>query len=89
MAAIDSYAIPLVLLRNVTGQNKWRHIDQVEQARARQPDRWELLYRTGPANATIDLYRIRGNADLKADVDRLTALSAPHGLADKEYKTEK
>lgn len=80
MAAIDSYAIPLVLVRSMPGHKQWAHIDQVEQARALQPTRWELLYQGGSKSAPVELYRIRGNANAKANIDRLKALSAPHAL---------
>ncbi len=81
MAAIDDYAIPLVLVRGLPGHNPWLHIDQVEQARALQPDRWELLYRGDADGIPVELFRIRGNAGRNADIDRLRALSAPRALS--------
>jgi hypothetical protein len=84
IAAIDSYAIPLVLIRTAPGHNGWAHIDQVAQARALQPTRWELLYQGdggGPDGAQVQLYRLGDNATRRADVGRLEALSAPRHLA--------
>jgi 4-amino-4-deoxy-L-arabinose transferase-like glycosyltransferase len=80
MAAIDAYAIPFVLVRSDPDHNRWQHIDQVEQARALQPERWKLVYSDGPADALWRLYRIRENATATPDLGKLEQLSAPHAL---------
>jgi hypothetical protein len=81
MAAIDDYAIPLVLVRGTPGRNRWRHVDQVEQAREMQPDRWELIYEDSGGGVRVRLYRIHGNDGMVADFGRLRRLSAPRALA--------
>jgi hypothetical protein len=79
-AAVDAYAIPLVLIHSTPGHDRWAHIGQTEQARALQPERWDLVRSIGPANDQWRLFRIRGNVDATADVAKLEQLSAPHAL---------
>lgn len=76
--AIDDYAIPLVLVRKPLHRAVWRHVDQLDQARQAQPDRWELVYEGDQGQ--VRLYRLRGNDEAKADLGRLRALSAPRSL---------
>jgi hypothetical protein len=80
MDAIDRFAIPFVVVRSRPGHNRWKHIDQVEQARALQPQRWTLVYSSGPPEAPWRIYRIAGNDAETADPSRLEQLSAPHAL---------
>ncbi|WP_428489947.1 ArnT family glycosyltransferase [Rhodopila sp.] len=80
MAAIDEYAIPLVLLRTAA-KNQWQHLDQLSAARHLMPGRWELLWQDASSGDPIELYRIRGNDIRPADLDRLMVLSAPQTLA--------
>ncbi|WP_264715788.1 ArnT family glycosyltransferase, partial [Limobrevibacterium gyesilva] len=73
MAAIDEYAIPLVLLR-VTGRaGEWQHLRQLAEAQALYPDRWELIYRDPSVSPELRLYRIRGNDAKVASEARLLA----------------
>lgn len=72
-AAIDGYAIPLVLLR---GGGAWAHVGQVEAARQLDPARWQPLWESNG----LTLYRLRGNERRAADPARLRDLAAPRAL---------
>jgi hypothetical protein len=76
MAAIDAYAIPLVLLRNGQGAHEWQHLRQLDEARMLFPDRWELLAR----DTDVSLFRIRDNEARRADQAKILELSAPAAL---------
>ena len=76
MAAIDDYAIPLLLIRSENAPREWAHIRQLEEAMALHPDRFHLIWQDGPTR----LYGIGGNAARQADTARLIELSAPRAL---------
>ncbi len=80
MAAVDSYAIPLVLLQLNPGNTSWRHIAQLADARRAAPERWQLVWQ----NEKLALFRIRGNDTRVADTARLAALSAPRSLGHRD-----
>jgi len=80
LAAIDHYAIPLVLVRLEQGRDDWAHIAQVEQARALEPQRWQVLYRKLTATGSVTLYRLTGNDKQKLDTARLKQLTGPRSL---------
>jgi hypothetical protein len=80
MAAIDEYAIPLVLLRTSGAPGEWTHLRQIEEAIAEFPDRWELAWRDDTVQPPVSLYRVRGNELRAADTAKLIALSAPRAL---------
>jgi hypothetical protein len=80
MAAIDDYAIPLVLVSARNDDKQWAHLRQVAQAQQLYPDRWELIYRDAHASPEVLLFRIRGNDNRNADFAKLTALSGPRAL---------
>jgi hypothetical protein len=77
MAAIDDYAIPLVLVSARNDDKQWAHLHQIAQAQQLFPDRWELIYRNSNAYPEVLLFRIRGNDKRIADAARLTALGEP------------
>jgi hypothetical protein len=80
MAAIDSYAIPLVILRTQDGGGEWAHVDQVAEAVRLFPDRWELVWREAGPGYEVRLLRIKDNAAKPGEIARLRALSAPQHL---------
>jgi hypothetical protein len=80
MAAIDDYAIPLVLVSAPNDDRQWAHLRQIAQAQELYPDRWELIYRDAHASPEVLLFRIRGNDNRNADLTKLTALSKPRAL---------
>lgn len=80
MAAIDAYAIPLVVLRNEQSGRKWRHLDLVSEAARRWPERWEEIARFEGSGAPAILYRIRGNDTATLDRRKLMALTGPAHL---------
>lgn len=80
MAAIDAYAIPLVILRTQDGGGDWAHVDQVAEAVRLFPDRWELVWREAGPGYEVRLLRIKDNAAKPGEIARLRALSAPQHL---------
>jgi hypothetical protein len=80
LAAIDRYAIPLVLVRQEPGRDKWAHIGQVEAARQLEPQRWQMLYRKVTATTSVTLYLLVGNDRKKLDAAGLKALTGPRSL---------
>ena len=80
MAAVDEYAIPLVLVRS-TGGDEWVHVRQINEAHELYPDRWDLIYEDRRSAPKILLFRIRGNAERNADTAKLTSLSEPRALS--------
>jgi hypothetical protein len=79
-AAIDSYAIPLVLLRRDETAAEWAHIAQVQSLADSQPDRWIRLYQEQDGPVSVILYLIKGHAARTADRERLRTLTAPRSL---------
>ena len=79
MAQIDEFAIPLVLFRSTGKAGEWAHLQQIREAQALYPDRWQLVYQSLNPAGNIFLFRIRGN-DKAADLAKLAALSAPRSL---------
>ena len=80
MAAIDAYAIPLVILRTTDAGDEWAHVTQVADAVRMFPDRWEQVWReTGPGYE-VRLLRIKDNAAKPGEIARLHELSAPQHL---------
>jgi hypothetical protein len=80
-AAIDDYAIPLVLFRpNVPGRLSWLHVNQVAEAARLDPARWQELFRVTNIDPAVVLFEIRGNENKPLEAKRLTALSAPRAL---------
>jgi len=79
MAAIDDYAIPLVLLRTDHHAEEWTHLQQIRDAIQRYPNRWERIWQ-GEDATPVALYRVIGNGKAVTDVARLVALSGPHAL---------
>ncbi len=80
MAAIDAYAIPLVILRTSDGGDEWAHVGQVAEAARLFPDQWELLWHDAGPGYEVRLFRIKANAARIADFSRLRELSAPQHL---------
>ena len=80
MAQIDEFAIPLVLFRSTGKAGEWAHLQQIREAQALYPDRWQLVYETLNPAGNIFLFRIRGNDAKAADLAKLAALSAPRSL---------
>jgi hypothetical protein len=80
LAAIDRYAIPLVLLRQEPGRDKWAHIGQVEAARQLEPQRWQMLYRKVTPTTSVTLYLLAGNDRKKLDAAGLKTLTGPRSL---------
>ena len=77
-AAIDDYAIPLVLFRtNFPGAVPWSHVDQVAEAIETDPARWQQLYRSTDVNPPVMLFEVRGNERKPMDQKRLLTLTAP------------
>jgi len=80
MAAIDAYAIPLVILRTRDGGDEWAHVGQVAEAARLFPEQWELIWHdTGPGYE-VRLFRIKANAARIGEFSRLRELSAPQHL---------
>lgn len=80
-AAIDDYAIPLVLYRaNAATNADWQHLQQIAEARRLDPARWDEIYADMSVRPKISLYRLEGNDAKRADAKRLTDLSAPSSL---------
>jgi hypothetical protein len=80
MAAIDAYAIPLVLVRTQAAGNKYTHIDQVMAASRQWPERWSRLYRSDSNGVVVEVFQIGGNDTKQDDPAKLEALAAPRGL---------
>ncbi|MBV1800000.1 hypothetical protein [Siccirubricoccus sp. G192] len=81
MAAIDEYAIPLVLLQPGQAGRELAHIGQIRDTIAAFPDRWTLLWRSDEGPPAF-LYEVVGNAAKPADQAKLTRLSAPRQLVE-------
>ena len=79
-AAIDRYAIPLVILRYPGDPGDWAHIAQVDGLRRSDPTRWRTIYRDERHVPNITLFQIAGNDQKTADAGALTTLSAPNAL---------
>ena len=75
-AALRTYRLPLLLLRDPDLPGEWEHIKQVAQLVARYPDRFQLVW-SGKGG---ELYRVTDNIGLPGNGDLLTELSAPHAL---------
>jgi hypothetical protein len=80
MAAIDAYAIPLVILRTHDGGGDWAHVGQVADAVRMFPERWEVIWRGAGPGYEVRVFRIRDNAARPGDVARLRELAAPRHL---------
>ena len=87
MAALDDYAIPLVLFRRHIAdhrrglvQRDLGHIRQLAAAMTMFPERWELIYRDDGTDPEILVFRVRGNFGRPIDVAKLLAVTAPKGL---------
>jgi hypothetical protein len=81
MAAIDDYAIPLVLFRpNSSDSTPWLHVDQVAEAARLDPVRWQELFRVTSVDPAVVLFGIRGNENKPLEAKRLMTLSAPKSL---------
>jgi len=81
MAAIDDYAIPLVLFRpNSSDNTSWHHVDQVAEAARLDPPRWQELFRVTSVDPAVVLFSIRGNETKPLEAKQLTTLSAPRSL---------
>jgi hypothetical protein len=80
MAAIDDYAIPLVILRTRDGGDEWAHVDQVAEAARLFPDQWVLIWQAAGPGYEVRLFRIKDNATRIAEFARLRELSAPQHL---------
>lgn len=84
VAAIDDYAIPLVLYRANTATNAdWLHLRQIADAQRLDPGHWDEIYRDVSVRPALSLYRLTGNDAKPADAGRLMALSAPSSLGGK------
>jgi hypothetical protein len=82
MAAIDDYAIPLVLFHpDFPHSSPWLHTTQVADAAHLAAPRWAEILRVPSIDSEIRLYRIHGNDDQRLDAKRLMALSAPKALS--------
>ena len=75
-AALRTYRLPLLLLRDPDRPGEWEHIKQVAQLVARYPDRFQLVW-SGKGG---ELYRVTDNIGLPGNSDLLMELSAPHAL---------
>jgi hypothetical protein len=81
MAAIDQFAIPLVLIHADTSQKHWAHLDQLAGAQRLFADRWTLLYQGSGLEGGVRLYRIRANDTKRGNLAALTVLNAPKALS--------
>jgi hypothetical protein len=77
---IDQYAIPLVLVRRDRSRREWAHVAQIDLAHELQPERWQVIYQNVTGTTSVALYRLAGNADRKADINRLKRLTGPRAL---------
>ncbi|MEO6022699.1 MAG: glycosyltransferase family 39 protein [Burkholderiales bacterium] len=75
-AAIRTYRIPLLLLRNPNRRGQWAHIKQVADLVARDPGRYQLVW----AGKGGMLYKVTESYSMPGDRKLLTELSAPHAL---------
>ena len=80
MAALDSYAVPLVLFQEDPSSLAWAHIRQVEEARRIDPGRWTLVYRDSQSSPATEVLLVQPNYKMEADVKKLSVLSAPRAL---------
>jgi hypothetical protein len=80
LAAIDQYAIPLVLVRREMGRDEWAHVAQVDTARTLEPGRWRVLYHKRTPTTSVTLYELTDNDTRKIDLDRLKQLTGPRAL---------
>jgi hypothetical protein len=80
MAAIDDYAIPLVILRTRDGGDEWAHVGQMAEATRMFPERWELIWQAAEPGYEVRLFRVKDNAGRIAEFARLRELSAPRHL---------
>ncbi|HUB96510.1 MAG TPA: glycosyltransferase family 39 protein [Stellaceae bacterium] len=80
IGAIDAYAIPLVLLQTDPSSGAWAHVAQVQQAAERNADCWKPVFRNDQVTPPVILYALCNNGTKKADVAKLTTLSAPRSL---------
>jgi len=80
LAAIDQYAIPLVLIRRERGRDEWAHVAQIDDARALEPQRWRVLYRKLTPTTSVTLYQLTGNDAQKINVEKLKQLTGPRAL---------
>jgi hypothetical protein len=81
LAAIDQYAIPLVLIRRERGREEWAHVAQIDKARSLEPQRWRVLYQKQTPTTSVTLYELTGNDKLKIDAGRLKQLTGPRALS--------
>ena len=75
-AAINSFRIPLLLLRDPGRPRQWDHIKQVADVAARDPGQYQLIWKGKGGR----LYKITENFTLPGESERLTNLSAPRAL---------
>lgn len=80
IAAIDRYAIPLLVFRGDRSPRAWAHIGQVREALRREGKEWEIVARAGPADDPVLIVRLHENDHRRTDVRALEKLSAPRGL---------
>lgn len=75
-AAIRTYRIPLVFLRDTIRPGQWAHIKQVADLVARDPGGYQLVW----SGMGGKLYKVTENYSMPGDNKALTELSAPHAL---------
>lgn len=75
-AALRTYRIPLMLLRDPERPRQWAHIKQVADLVARDPGRYQLVW-SGKGGR---LYKLTENFELPGETKLLTDLSAPRAL---------
>jgi len=75
-AALRTYRIPLLLLRDPNRPDEWAHIKQVADLVARHPGQYQLIW----AGRGGKLYKVTENSGVPGEIKLLTELSAPHAL---------
>jgi hypothetical protein len=80
MAAIDAYAIPLVILRTQDSGDEWAHVGQVAEVARIFAEQWELIWHDAGPGYEVRLFRIKDNAARIAAFSKLRELSAPQHL---------
>jgi hypothetical protein len=82
---IDRYAIQFVVHQASPPQQKrppWTHIAQVAELSEADPARWQVVFRGGPPERPVTVWRIADHAEQKLAREALLALSAPRTLGD-------
>ncbi len=81
MSELDRLAVPLVLLRNdPQARVHWSHLDQIEEAARRYPERWKLVHEDLDLPAPVRAYVLTGNSERHAAAAEIMKITAPTAL---------